>query len=343
MFSISDYDYNLPKELIAQYPLRWRDECRLLILDRENKRIEHLKFKDIIDFIKKDDLLVLNDTKVIPARIYGFSKETKGKVEVLLIKKINPSTYKVLLKPLRQLKLGKRFIFNEGNLEAEVIDTNNRLLRFNIDNLEKRLEEIGRIPLPPYIKRQSTPQDKEYYQTVYARNPGSIASPTAGLHFTKRLLERLISKGVKVSYITLDIGYPTFSPVKVSDIRNHKMSKEYFRIPSETHQLISETKSKGKRVFCVGTSVVRTLETKAEEIMNLKREFDIEGYTDLFIYPGFKFQITDSLITNFHLPHSTLLILTCAFANKELVMRAYRQAIVRGYRFYSYGDCMLIL
>lgn len=329
MLRLSDFDYNLPKELIAQYPLEQRDAAKLLVLDRQKGSIEHHTFKDITDYFVKDDLLVLNDTKVLPCRLAGL-RQSGGKVEVLLLGRKQGSKFRALLKPSR-LRLNEKIIFNSHKLQCEITSENE--VTFNIADI-KAIYKLGLMPLPPYIKRKPQALDNIRYQTVYAQNEGAVASPTAGLHFSEELLKKISSLNVNTAYITLHVGYGTFRPVKSEDITQHKMEPEYFRIPQSASELIEKTHSQKKRIFCVGTTSLRALETYA---CGLK-----EGYTDLFIYPGYEFKMSSCLITNFHLPRTTLFMLVCAFAQEKLIRKAYQEAIDKRYRFYSYGDAMLI-
>ena len=327
---LSEFDYPLPKELIAQYPLEERDTARLLVLDRKQCTIGHRIFKNIVDYFRQGDLIVLNNTKVLPSRLIG-SRVTGGKVELLLLKAKSGLTFEALIKPSRT-KLKEKIIFNGGKIYGEVTAKN------EVTFLAKDRETIynlGVMPLPPYIKRDSQDSDNLYYQTVYAKESGSIASPTAGLHFTEELIAQIKSRGVNIAYITLHIGYSTFKPVKSEDITGHKMEKEYFRISQEAQSSIKQARLKRGRIFAVGTTACRSLETYA--LANK------EEYTDLFIYPGYKFKMTDCLLTNFHLPRTTLFMLACAFAGTKLVKKAYQEAIDKKYRFYSYGDAMLIV
>lgn len=327
---LSEFDYPLPKELIAQYPLAERDTARLLVLERKQCAIEHRIFKNIVDYFRQGDLIVLNNTKVSPSRLIG-SRVTGGKVELLLLKAKSGLTFEALIKPSR-VKLKEKIIFNGGKIYGEVTAKN------EVTFLAKDIETIynlGVMPLPPYIKRDSQDSDNLYYQTVYAQELGSIASPTAGLHFTEELITQIKSRGVNIAYITLHIGYSTFKPVKSEDIAGHKMEKEYFQISKEAQGSIKQARLKRGRIFAVGTTACRSLETYA--LANK------EEYTDLFIYPGYKFKLTDCLLTNFHLPRTTLFMLACAFAGKQLVKKAYQEAIDKKYRFYSYGDAMLII
>ncbi|MFH1128436.1 MAG: tRNA preQ1(34) S-adenosylmethionine ribosyltransferase-isomerase QueA [Candidatus Omnitrophota bacterium] len=328
---LTNFDFNLPKDLIAQYPLEERDAAKLIVIDRKKNSVEHRIFKDIKDYFSKGDTLILNDTKVLPCRFKGVRK-TGGKVEVLLLSQEQQSlTFKALIKPNR-LKQGETIIFNSGKLSAEII-SRNKILFCAKD--ASSIYAYGQMPLPPYIKREPEVKDAVYYQTVYAKNEGAVASPTAGLHFTEKLINALESFGVNVSYVTLHVGLGTFKPVITEDIRNHRMDSEYYLIPQETIRSINDARLNKKRIIAVGTTSLRTLEAYASKAQ--------EGFTDLFIYPGYKFKITDCLLTNFHLPRTTLFMLVCAFCGRELVKKAYQEAIDRKYRFYSYGDAMLIL
>lgn len=331
MMNLASFDYNLPKELIAQYPSGKRDSSRLLVLHRKKGLIEHRIFKDIVEYLSKDDLVLLNDTKVVPARLFG-KKETGGKVEALVLHKAREGEHEVLLKPARGSSVGTKFIFGDGKLKAEVSQVANgrRFLRFECNgNFEELLDDVGEMPLPPYIKRDTVFSDKERYQTVYASKKGAIAAPTAGLHFTKDLLGQISRKGVDIDYITLHVGYGTFKPVKCEDIKGHKMEKEYFQIDNK---IIEKINARKQRIVAVGTTTCRALET-------LKPN----GWTNLFIYPPYEFKAVNVLLTNFHLPRTTLLMLVSAFCGRELLLRAYKEAIDKKYRFYSYGDAMLIL
>jgi S-adenosylmethionine:tRNA ribosyltransferase-isomerase len=330
MLKLSDFDYNLPKELIAQYPLKERDKARLLVLDRKKEKIEHGVFKDILDYLKKDDLLVLNDTRVLPSRIKG-KRKSGGKVEVLLLNRKAGLTFAALLKPSR-LRCGEEIIFNGGKVTGRISAKNE--ITFNAEDADS-VYRLGSMPLPPYIKRDPEDLDDVYYQTVYARENGAVAAPTAGLHFTEELIKNMQAAGVDIACVTLHVGYGTFRPVKSEDITRHKMEPEYFKITEETMEKIRQTHSGNKRIIATGTTSLRVLETYASG----KRE----GYTDLFIYPGYKFRLTGCLLTNFHLPRTTLFMLVSAFAGEELIKRAYQEAIDKKYRFYSYGDAMLIL
>ena len=336
MYKLSDYDYNLPKELIAKYPVEPRDSCRLMVLNKERQSIEHKTFRDIKNYLNEGDLLILNDTKVIPARLFG-KKETGAKVEILLLRPITDLIWEALGKNIKRLKIGDEIIFGKkfkGKLLEKSKDGTIKLELIG-DNIKDLIYKYGHIPLPPYIERLDEEKDKVLYQTVFARKEGAVASPTAGLHFTENLLQRLKEKGVNISYITLHVGIGTFKPIKTEDITKHKMHEEYFSIPEETIKLINRAKGNKKRVIAVGTTVVRALETYA--ITNKR-----EGLSNIFIYPPYKFKIVDSLITNFHLPKSTLLLLVSAFAGKDFILKAYNEAIKKRYRFFSYGDAMFI-
>jgi len=336
---LSDFDYTLPKELIAQYPLKERDAARLLVLDRKKGAIEHTCFKDITNYFNPGDLLVLNDTKVVPSRIIG-RRITGGRVELLLLKQKSGLTFDALIRPGR-IRLKEKIIFNGGKISAEVTSKNE--VTFSAKDREA-IYNLGVMPLPPYIKRDCEDSDNIYYQTIYARENGSIASPTAGLHFTGSLLKEIESSRVNIGYLTLHVGISTFKPVKAPDVTTHKMEEEEFIIPAETIKLWRDAKKRGNRVFCAGTTTVRALEASAGLITDY--QLPITNYrdsTELFIYPGYKFKMADCLITNFHLPKTTLFMLTCAFAGEELTKKAYQEAVDKKYRFYSYGDAMLII
>ena len=357
---LSEFDYTLPKELIAQYPAGARDKCRLMVLDRAKRSIEHRTFGDIIEYFERRDCLVLNDTKVIPARLFG-RRKTGGKVEIFILEKkasalCSPTSEggrtascvcEALLKPAARLKEGEKILLESGD-EAEVLNRGEagRFVKFNRP-LDDILKEAGHVPLPPYMDRIDEESDRIDYQTVYASREGATASPTAGLHFTRELLERIASCAVHIAYVTLHTNYGTFAPIKEDVAEKHKMHKEYFEISAETIDAINDTKKSGGKVFAVGTTTNRVLEHCAENldpgtIRDWQRQSRI-GYTGLFIYPGYDFKIVDHLITNFHLPKSTLLLLVSAFAGKDFILEAYREAIANKYRFYSYGDAMLII
>lgn len=336
----SDFNYNLPEELIAQNPLEHREESRLLVLNRKNNTIEHKGFKNFINFLNKGDALVLNNTRVIPARIFGSRRDKNEKIEVLLIKRLNKDTWETLVKPGKKLKIDTEIIFSEklSGVVTDISEDGSRYIKFNYNGVfEEILDELGEMPLPPYITEKL--DDKERYQTVYSKEKGSAAAPTAGLHFTKEILEEIEKKGIKIFYITLHVGIGTFRPVKVDDIKDHHMHSEYFSIDEATASELNFIKSKGGRVISVGTTTTRTLESMAESEGLIKSG---SGWTDIFIYPGYDFKFVDCLLTNFHLPESTLLMLVSAFANKEIILEAYEEAIKERYRFFSFGDAMYI-
>jgi S-adenosylmethionine:tRNA ribosyltransferase-isomerase len=333
---IKEFNFHLPPELIAQFPAKRREMSKLLVLNRKDGTITHTKFYNIVNYLHPEDLLVLNQTKVFPARLRGKRIPTGGKVEVLLVKQLgSPSIWEVLLTPLRARKVGVEIEFG-SNFYAKVIKVNKRVtLQFYHEaEFWSLLNKYGEIPLPPYIKRKPTQLDKERYQTVYATSVGSIAAPTAGLHFTKKILTQLKTKGVKIEKITLHVGVGTFSPIRTQQIEDHKMEEEYYEIPPSLPKIIHSS----SRVVAVGTTVVRTLETAFEKENPL-----LQGWTTKFIYPPYQFKVVDALITNFHLPSSTVLLLVCAFAGKELILNTYKEAIQKRYKFYSYGDCMFIV
>lgn len=338
---LKEFYYYLPKELIAQEPLKDRARSRLMVLDRATGNIEHRIFEDIVDYLNPGDCLVLNDTRVIPARLIGERKDTGGKMEFVLLKKIKEEIWEVMVKPGKRARLGAEFIFGNGRLRAKVInitDEGNRIVEFFYEGIfEQVLDELGQMPLPPYIKKQL--EDREQYQTVYAREFGSAAAPTAGLHFTNELLEKIKQKKINITFITLHVGLGTFRPVKVRRIEDHKMHEEYYEISPEAAKIINETKKNGKRIIAVGTTSARTLETVGDINGQVKPQ---SGWSGIFIYPGYKFKVVDALITNFHLPESTLIMLVCAFAGKDKIFKAYEEAIEKKYRFYSFGDAMFI-
>ena len=337
----SDFYYDLPKELIAQTPVEPRDSSRLMLLDRSTGEISHRHFYEIIDSLNPGDLLVANDSRVLPARIYGVKDETGARVEFLLLRQITGNRWETLCKPGKKAREGASFTFGDGLLKAtvaEVKDDGNRIVDFECDeNFFATLDKIGQMPLPPYITEEL--KDKERYQTVYSHELGSAAAPTAGLHFTAELMQRIKDKGVSIAYVTLHVGLGTFRPVKVDDVTNHKMHSEHYEIPEETARLINETKKNGGRVIAVGTTSCRTLESVASFYGEIK---PCEGFTDIFIYPGYEFKVLDGLITNFHLPESTLIMLVSAFAGYDNVMNAYKTAVEEKYRFFSFGDAMFI-
>ena len=338
----SDFYYDLPQELIAQDPLEDRSSSRLLHLDKETGAIEHTDFKHILQYLQPGDCLVINDTKVIPARLYGHKNETGAVIEILLLKRRENDIWECLVKPGKKARPGAEIIFGDGILTGEIIDIvdeGNRLIQFHYDGIfEEILDQMGEMPLPPYITHKL--QDKNRYQTVYARNEGSAAAPTAGLHFTKELLAQVEERGVSIAHVTLHVGLGTFRPVKVDDVENHHMHSEFYVVEEEQARLINETKKNGGRVISVGTTSCRTLESAADEDGILHAG---SGWTEIFIYPGYQFKIIDGLITNFHLPESTLLMLVSALAGKEKIMHAYEEAVKERYRFFSFGDAMIII
>ena len=338
---VNDFYFDLPEELIAQYPLEKRDSSRLMVVHRKNEEIEHKHFSDIIDYLRKGDTLVLNNTRVLPARLIGEKSETGGKIEFLLLKRIEGDKWECLAKPGKRARIGAEFTFGDGKLKAVVVDIleeGNRIIEFKYDGIfEQVLDELGQMPLPPYIHEKL--EDKERYQTVYSKEKGSAAAPTAGLHFTTELLEKIKEKGVSIAYVTLHVGLGTFRPVKVEDVNNHVMHSEYYHLSKEDADLINRTKEQGGRVIPVGTTSTRTLETIGDENGRVR---EASGWTSIFIYPGYKFKVVDALITNFHLPESTLIMLVSALANKDLIMGAYNKAVEEKYRFFSFGDSMFI-
>lgn len=338
---VSDFNYNLPKELIAQVPIKDRDQSRLMVLDRKNKTIEHKIFKDIIDYLEAGDCLVRNNTKVIPARLYGVKEETGANVEFLLLKRVDGDIWEVMVKPGRKLMPGVRVEFGNGLLKAEILEKfedGNRKVKFEYNGIfNEILNEIGLMPLPPYIHEKL--KEKDRYQTVYAKYEGSAAAPTAGLHFTDELFKKLKEKGVEVANVTLHVGIGTFRPVKVENIEEHDMHSEHFYIKAEDAEKINKAKREGHRVIAVGTTSCRVLESIADENGYVK---EVEGDTNIFIYPGYKFKCLDALITNFHLPESTLIMLVSALAGKDFIMQAYEEAVKEQYKFFSFGDAMFI-
>lgn len=340
---LSDFKYPLPEKLIAQYPAEKRDESRLMVLHRDTKKIEDRIFRDIVEYINPEDCLVINETKVFPARLMGTKDKTDASVEIFLLRQLEGGLWEVLVKPARKVRVGNRLSIGD-TLVCDVIDntvSGGRVVRFNFDgDFFEIVEKIGQSPLPPYVKRDPEPLDKERYQTVYARVRGAVAAPTAGLHFTEKILDALRKKGVRIVPIVLHIGLGSFRPVVVEDLSRHKMDSEYYEISEETASVINETMKSGGKVVAVGTSTVRALETQVTSEGWVKPD---RGWTDKFIYPPYEFKIVDRLITNFHLPASTLLMLVCAFADRDFIFKAYRKAMRENYRFYSYGDAMLIL
>ena len=336
-----DFDYYLPENLIAQTPINKRDESKLMVLNKETGTIEHRHFADIIDYLTPNDVLVLNDTKVMPARLIGQKEDTNGHIELLLLKNTQNNIYECLCKPAKRVKIGTIVNFGDGILKAKCIETKEEGIRefeFLYDGIfYEILDKLGEMPLPPYIHKKL--KDKNRYQTVYAKNIGSAAAPTAGLHFTQELLEKLKNKGITICYVTLHVGLGTFRPVNVEDVTTHKMHSEFYTINEETAKILNQAKKEGKNIVSVGTTTTRVLETVINQYQTFK---ECSGYTSIFIYPGYQFKAVDSLITNFHLPKSTLIMLVSAFCSKEIIMNAYSEAIKNSYRFFSFGDSMFI-
>ena len=339
--NVKDYDYDLPEELIAQDPLEDRSSSRLMVLDRQTGDVEHRHFTDILEYLHPGDCLVINNTKVIPARLFGVKEDTQAKIEVLLLKRKENDIWETLVKPGKKAKPGTKLVFGDGLLTAEVVDVveeGNRLIHFEYDGIfEEILDQLGQMPLPPYITHQL--QDKDRYNTVYAAHSGSAAAPTAGLHFTPELLKEIEEKGVDIARVTLHVGLGTFRPVKVDDVENHHMHSEFYMIDEEAAEKINRAKENGHKVICVGTTSCRTIESAADENGKLKA---CSGWTEIFIYPGYQFKVLDELITNFHLPESTLVMLVSALAGREHVLAAYEEAVKERYRFFSFGDAMFI-
>ena len=339
---VSDFNYDLPPELIAQVPIKNRDESRLMVLNREKQTIEHKIFKDIIDYLEPGDCLVRNNTKVIPARLYGIKEETNANVEFLLLNRIDGDIWEVMVRPGKKLKAGAKVTFGDGILKAEILeqlDNGNRKVKFEYSGIfNEILDQIGLMPLPPYIHEKL--KEKDRYQTVYAKYEGSAAAPTAGLHFTEELLEKLKEKGVEIANVTLHVGIGTFRPVKVENVEEHDMHSEHFYIKAEDAEKINKAKKEGHRVIAVGTTSCRVLESIADENGMVH---ETEGDTQIFIYPGYKFKCLDALITNFHLPESTLIMLVSALAGRDYIMKAYNEAVKEKYRFSSFGDAMFIM
>lgn len=340
--NVEEFDYHLPESLIAQTPLKNRDQSRLLVLGRKTGNIAHKHFTDIMDYFESGDTLVLNDTRVMPARLFGLKEETGAKVEMLMLTRIEDNDWEVLLKPAKRIKVGNTLSFGNGKIIAECIkelEQGGRIMRLHYEGiLEERLNELGEMPLPPYIKERL--DDPDRYQTVYAKENGSAAAPTAGLHFTDELLQKIKDKGVNIAFITLHVGLGTFRPVSVEDIDDHEMHSEYYQMTKETADMLNKTKENGHRIISVGTTSTRTLET-------IRRDHEqfvaTSGWTDIFIYPGFEYKAIDGLITNFHLPKSTLVMLVSAFSSREYILNAYKEAVKLKYRFFSFGDAMLII
>lgn len=338
---VEDFDFHLPEELIAQTPLENRSESRLMVLDKEDGSIDHLQFKNIVDLLDEGDCLVLNDTRVLPARLFGQKEETGANIEVLLLKQEEGDQWETLVKPAKRVKVGTEIVFGDGKLKATCVGTKDhggRIMQFAYDGIfYEVLEELGEMPLPPYIRERLEEQDR--YQTVYAKERGSAAAPTAGLHFTEELLEELKAKGVHIAFITLHVGLGTFRPVSVDSIEDHDMHSEFYQISEGTARLLNDVRDKGGRIITVGTTSTRTLETIASKHDRFVEE---NGWTNIFIYPGYEFKGIDGLITNFHLPKSTLIMLVSAFAGQEHVLKAYETAVQEKYRFFSFGDAMFL-
>jgi len=347
---LSAFKFNLPKELLAEYPAKTRDESRLMVVDRKTGKIHHKKFKDIINYFDDGDVMIMNDTKVFPARMYGNKEKTGAKIEVFLLRELNSESrlWDVLVDPARKIRIGNKLYFGEDDsLVAEVIDnttSRGRTLRFlydgPYDDFRQMLYNLGETPLPKYIKRKVEDSDKDRYQTIFAKNEGAVAAPTAGLHFSRELMKRLEIKGVNFGYVTLHVGLGTFRMVEVEDLTKHKMDSEEVVIPEATTKIVNQAKDAKKRVCAVGTTVMRGIETSVSVSGHLN---PYKGWTNKFIFPPYDFSVADSMITNFHMPESTLLMMTCAFGGYDLIMKAYKEAIKEKYRFYSYGDAMLIL
>lgn len=335
-----DFDYNLPEELIAQHPSSKRDEARMMVLDKNTGESEDKYFYDIIDFLKPGDVLVMNDTRVIPARLFGHRPDREEKIEVFLLNNTEDTKWEVLVRPGKKMKIGTKVIFSD-ELSCKVIDIKedgNRIVEFYFEGIfNEILDRLGNMPLPPYIKEKL--KDNEDYQTVYSKNPGSVAAPTAGLHFTKELLEKIEEKGVELAYLTLNVGLGTFRPVNEDEITDHKMHSEFYTISQETADIINKARDEGRRVIAVGTTSIRTLESVYQKNNKICKD---SGWTDIFIYPGFDFKVVDAIITNFHLPKSTLIMLIAAFTSREIILNAYNDAVSKRYRFFSFGDCMFI-
>ena len=347
---LSNFNFQLPKELLAEYPAEHRDEARLMVLNREKQTIEHKYFKDLIDYFDQDDVMILNNTKVFPARLFGNKEKTGARIEVFLLRELNPEQrlWDVLVDPARKIRIGNKLYFGEGeSLVAEVIDnttSRGRTLRFLFDGyyeeFRSKLNDLGQTPLPKYIKRDVEPEDEARYQTIYAKNEGAVAAPTAGLHFSKHLLKRLEIKGVNFAEITLHVGLGTFSPVEVEDLSKHKMDSEEIIINKQATNIINNALIEKKRICAVGTTVMRSIESSVSSSRTLN---EYSGWTNKFIFPPYDFSIANCMVTNFHTPKSTLLMMTAAFGGYDFIMEAYREAVKEKYKFYSYGDAMLIL
>ena len=341
---LSEFELEVPERLVAKDPLKKRDECKLMVLNRAEQTIEHRQFKDVVDYFNKGDGLVMNNTRVYPARLYANKDKSEARVEVFLLRELADDLWEAMVKPARKVRIGNKLWFSK-KISCDVIDntvSGGRVLRFESDaeSLYPFIEKVGHSPLPPYIDRESTPSDKTYYQTENATERGSLAAPTAGIHFSKAMLTKMEKKGVKLAYVTLHIGLGTFRPIMVEDLTRHQMDSEYFHVPPETAEIINKAKSKKKSVGVVGTSTVRTLETVVVSGFQITSR---KGWTDKFIYPPYDFKMCDKFITNLHQPKSTLMMLTAAFAKKDFILKAYKEAIKKKYRFYSYGDSMIII
>ena len=341
---LSEFELEVPERLVAKDPLTKRDQCNLMVLNRQEQTIEHRKFKDVIDYFEKGDVMVMNNTRVYPARLYATKDKSEARVEVFLLRELADDLWEAMVKPARKVRIGNKLWFGK-KISCDVIDntvSGGRVLRFEYDaeSLYPFIEKVGHSPLPPYIDRESTPSDKVYYQTVYASERGSVAAPTAGIHFSKAMLNQFEKKGVKLAYVTLHIGLGTFRPIMVEDLTRHQMDSEYFFVPQETAEIINRARAHKKSVGVVGTSTVRTLETVVVSGFQITSR---KGWTDKFIYPPYEFKMCDKFITNLHQPKSTLMMLTAAFAKKDFILKAYKEAIKKKYRFYSYGDAMIII
>ena len=335
-----DFDYYLPEELIAQHPAEKRDHARLLVLDRETGEVSDKYFYDIIDYLNPGDVLVMNDTRVIPARLFGHREDKEESIEVFLLRNTEGKTWECLVRPGKKMKIGTKIIFSE-DLSGQVKDIKedgNRVIEFSYEGIfNEILDKLGNVPLPPYIKEEL--KEPEEYQTVYSKNPGSVAAPTAGLHFTKDLLKQIEEKGIKLAYLTLDVGLGTFRPVSVEDVSEHKMHSEFYTLSKETADIINEARESGHRVIATGTTSIRTLESVYKKCGKITED---SGWTDIFIYPGFEYKVVDAFITNFHLPKSTLVMLVAAFTSREMILDTYKYAVDNKYRFFSFGDAMFI-
>ncbi len=342
--SLKDFDYPLPKELIAYYPSKERDKCRLLVLDRNREKIEHKLFYQVIDYLEEGDGLVINETKVFPARVFGINQQSHKKIEVFFLKKLEDKLWEVLIKPTKKNPEGAVVSFTEDGYTCKIVGrTLSGSFMAQVDypgDFFEILEKIGKTPLPPYIKREAEPVDKDTYQTIYAKETGAVAAPTAGLHFTEQLLKEIKEKGINIIPLILHVGWDSFRPVRVDDPTEHRLESEYFKIGPDEAEMINQTKSKGNRIVAVGTTTVRALESAADKSKEIEPQ---SGWTKKFIYPPYEFKMVDALITNFHLPRSTLLLLVSALASRELILKAYQEAVRQKYRFYSYGDAMLIV